>query len=183
MIVTGGDSRSRRAWRRSRLLHLSTTAVGLVSWLAGIAAALLWGGSPSAGALTEDAGLNRNGRRNDARAAQLLLRRTIGWPRDWQVDLSGSFAVRWRGGGAFIGGVLSVGLVSVRWEPSETWTEFGARGFELRLDSIKELDVTRFSRRSVGLIVRGRDEVEVWFLLRGRDSARLVAELQAPPHG
>jgi hypothetical protein len=76
-----------------------------------------------------------------------------------------------------------VGQVSVRWEPSKTWTEFGARGFELRLDSIKELDVTRFSRRSVGLIVRGRDEVEVWFLLRARDSARLVAELQAPPHG
>jgi hypothetical protein len=181
IVVTDGDARSRRAWRRSRLLHLVTTTVGLTSWLVGVVGGLFWGGAPSPGGLPDDAGLVRAGRRRDVWPARILLHRTTGWPRDWQVDLSRSFAVRWRGPGAFIAGALWVSDGSIRWAPNDTWTEFGARGFELRSDSVLGFEVTRFSRRSVGLVIRGRDGVQVWLWLRGRDPTDLIDELQKLP--
>jgi hypothetical protein len=69
----------------------------------------------------------------------------------------------------------------VRWAPNERWTKLGARGFELRLDSIRELDVTQFSRRSAGVIVRARNDVEVWFWVRRRNPAGLIAAIQSLP--
>jgi hypothetical protein len=179
-VIAGGEG-SRRAWRRSRYIHLATTFVGSVSWLGGVIGGLLWGGAPSPGGLPEDAGLARSGPRRDVWPAQILLHRTTCWPRDWQVDLSRSFAVRWRGSGAFIAGVLWVSDDSVRWAPNETWKDFGARGFELRSDSILGFEVTRFWHRAVGLVIRGRDGLEVWLWLRGRDPADLIDALLTFP--
>jgi hypothetical protein len=179
IAVTPGDEQTRRAWRRSRHIHLATTIVGFVSWLVGVIGGLLWGGSPSLGGLPDDAGFTRGDREPGVHQAQLVLRRTIGWPRDWQVDVAGSFAARWRGSGAFIAGFLWVGDGSLQWAPKQRWKEFGARGFELRMGSIRGLELTRFSRHSVGLIVRGRDGVEVWLWLRREDPARFIDALRA----
>jgi hypothetical protein len=92
-----GSRTSRRNWLRVRRWHIATYVVGTVSWLVGIVVMLLGGGTlPRLDDLLDDTTSGVRSRRVDVYPAWLVLRRTTGWPHDWQVDLAKSFAVAWR---------------------------------------------------------------------------------------
>jgi hypothetical protein len=75
-------------------------------------------------------------------------------------------------------GVLWIGDGALLWAPTERWRRFGARRFELGIDSLSEVEATHCTGQSFGLVIRGPDRLEVWLWVRG-ESAVLVDALKA----
>jgi hypothetical protein len=170
-----GGQTSRTAWLRIRRWHAATSVVWLISWLVGFVSMLLGGGLvPALDDRLEDSMEGPRPRRADAYPALLVLRRTTGWPRAWQVDYESTFAAAWRGPGAMAPGVAWFRDGVLTWAPKKTWAQLGARSFGLRVDRIERIEQTHLSPRSVGLVVRQSDGAEVWLWLRGKDSRRLL---------
>jgi hypothetical protein len=174
-----GSRTSRRNWLRVRRWHIATYVVGTVSWLVGIVVMLLGGGTlPRLDDLLDDTTSGVRSRRVDVYPAWLVLRRTTGWPHDWQVDLAKSFAVAWRGPGALVAGFAWLRDGSLVWTPKRSWAQLGARAFQLPLDRIERVEFTRVSRRSAGLVLRLPDSSEVWLWLRTKDSLQLITRIE-----
>lgn len=174
IVFQAGGQSSRRVWLRIRRWHVATTVMGFASWLVGLVLLLLAdGGVPGLDRRLDDTTLGRRRGRADVFPAWLVLRRTTGWPRDWQVDLARSFAAVWRGPGAMAAGTTWLGHGALVWVPKPTWAQLGARSFELRLDRTERIELTQLSRRSAGLAVRQSDGAEVWLWLRSSDHHRL----------
>jgi hypothetical protein len=178
-FLTGGRS-SRKSWLRIRRWYVATTAVGFVSWIIGLISMLIGGGIvPRLDDLLDDSTAGDPPRRGDLYPAWLVLHRTTGWPRDWQVDLAGSFAAAWRGPGAMAAGVAWLADGSLVWTPKRSWAQLGARGFGLHLDRTQRIECTQVSHRAAGLVLWQSDGSEVWLWMRNRDCRRVFDMLKA----
>ena len=174
-----GGKTSRATWLRIRRWHVVTSVVLWISWLVGVVLMLVGGGIvPSLDDRVDDAAVGVRKRRSGAHPAWLVLHRTTGWPRDWQVDFEKSFAAKWRGTSAMASGRSWAGNGALTWTPNRTWTRLGARGFMLQLESTMVVERTQLSHRSVGLIIRQSDGAEVWLWFRGQNSLRVSEALR-----
>jgi len=154
--------------------RVATSIVSVISWMVGFVVMLLGGCiTPGVADRLDDPTIGAGKRRSDVYPAWLVLRRTTGWPRGYQVEYEGSFAAAWRGPGAMASGMAWVGNGALNWNPGRPWSRLGARGFMLRLEDTERIECTRLSDRSVGLILRQFDGADVWLWLRGKDCFHL----------
>jgi hypothetical protein len=112
-------------------------------------------------------------------AGSLALGETTGWPSEWQIDLRKSFAVRWRGRGTSVPGVVTVIDREILWVPTPYWRDLGARAFSVQRGTIDLIETTRFSSRICGLVIHIREDGAVWLLLRSRNVSQLLAGVRA----
>jgi len=178
--VRRGSRASHRGWLEVRRRARATSILNGLAWIVGGIALLLGGEAPGPG-WADWAGYEEGERRRPPGTwkSRLVLHRTVGWPREWQVDLSHSYAARWRGPGAVAQGVTWIDQKELCWSPTRRWAGFGARSFCLRLDGIESAEVTPLGRHSAGVAIRTEDGVEVWLWLHGVQPPAFLSELKA----
>jgi hypothetical protein len=168
VISTSPDPSTTHAWRSIRRWHLATALIALVAWVVATIVLVLGGEVPSPSSET----LNPGQKRSDVWPASLALRRIRGRPREIHTDLLRSFSVRWRGPGAMIKGVVWLDRDELLWAPNRRSRSLGAHEFAVKLPSLEDISVSRFSGSGTGLVLKGSD-AEVWFWLPW-DSSSLI---------